>query len=105
MELLLHEKKKTEHSLAALNTYWQHAAGYEKQNNFLIWKLARINAAIARLNAHTYGNCLACGQAIRQERLEIMPYAEYCLDCQNELEELLQEFEDILADFAYPKSQ
>ena len=44
--------------------------------------LALVEAAIARLDAGTYGQCLNCGQAINPQRLEAIPWAAYCIDCQ-----------------------
>jgi DnaK suppressor protein len=44
--------------------------------------LAEIEAAIARLDDGTYGACLRCGRPIAQERLEALPWAAHCIDCQ-----------------------
>jgi RNA polymerase-binding transcription factor len=44
--------------------------------------LALVEAAIARLDAGTYGQCLNCGQGINPQRLEAIPWAAYCIDCQ-----------------------
>jgi DnaK suppressor protein len=41
-----------------------------------------INAALARIEAGSYGLCSACGRAIPFERLEIMPAADRCIACQ-----------------------
>jgi len=43
--------------------------------------LAEIDAALARLDAGTYGTCITCGNAIGDERLDAMPYAVQCIDC------------------------
>jgi RNA polymerase-binding transcription factor DksA len=45
-------------------------------------KLAAIDAAIAKINAGTYGKCEKCGKDIQPERMEIFPEARLCLDCQ-----------------------
>lgn len=45
-------------------------------------QLAQIEQALARLDAGTYGLCIGCGEAIAPGRLEILPYAAYCIDCQ-----------------------
>jgi RNA polymerase-binding protein DksA len=42
--------------------------------------LAEIEAAIGRIDAGTYGVCLACGRPIGEERLEAVPYATLCID-------------------------
>ena len=43
--------------------------------------LAEIDAALARIQAGTYGTCRTCGQPIAEERLEAIPYATQCIDC------------------------
>ncbi len=45
-------------------------------------ELAQVNAAIARLDAGTYGLCAACGRPIDPARLEALPWALYDLECQ-----------------------
>ena len=44
--------------------------------------LAAVDAAVARLDAGTYGLCESCGKAIAAERLEALPSAALCIDCQ-----------------------
>lgn len=41
----------------------------------------RILAALDRIAQGTYGTCIRCGGAIVPARLEILPYAETCVDC------------------------
>lgn len=48
--------------------------------------LAQINAALERLDAGTYGTCQRCGKEIGARRLEAVPYAVLCIDCQEALE-------------------
>ncbi len=43
--------------------------------------LAAIDAALGRVDAGTYGTCQRCENAIAEERLEALPYAELCIDC------------------------
>jgi len=43
--------------------------------------LARIDAALGRMEAGTYGICTRCGAAIPPGRLEAMPDAELCIAC------------------------
>jgi RNA polymerase-binding protein DksA len=42
--------------------------------------LAEINAALARIDADTYGLCERCGEPIGAERLEALPWATLCID-------------------------
>src|SRR6476660_9117022 len=44
--------------------------------------LAAIDAALARLDPGTYGSCTSCHRAIHPERLEALPWAALCIDCQ-----------------------
>lgn len=46
----------------------------------------QIVAAMDRLDAGTYGRCIRCGGAIVAARLEVLPYAETCIGCQNAVE-------------------
>jgi DnaK suppressor protein len=48
--------------------------------------LEMINAALARIEAGTYGECLNCGQEIGLKRLEAIPWARYCITCQELLD-------------------
>jgi len=43
--------------------------------------LARIDAALARIETGTYGICTRCGAAIPADRLDAMPAAELCIIC------------------------
>ena len=43
--------------------------------------LAEIDAAVARLDAGTYGTCERCGQPIGEGRLEARPVARTCIRC------------------------
>jgi DnaK suppressor protein len=44
--------------------------------------LAAVDAALARIDAGTYGRCTACGKPVAPERLEALPWAALCIDCQ-----------------------
>lgn len=44
--------------------------------------IEEIEQALAKLDNGTYGLCEACGARIDRARLEALPYARYCLDCQ-----------------------
>jgi RNA polymerase-binding transcription factor DksA len=43
---------------------------------------AQLNAALARVDAGTYGTCRRCHEAIGAPRLEAVPAAVLCIDCQ-----------------------
>ena len=44
--------------------------------------LAQVNAALERIQDGMYGKCTNCGRDILSERLEAIPYAEFCIICQ-----------------------
>ena len=44
--------------------------------------LKQIDAALERLAAGDFGGCLACGEAISNRRLNAIPWAGYCIRCQ-----------------------
>jgi RNA polymerase-binding protein DksA len=44
--------------------------------------LADVDAALVRLDAGTYGRCTSCGREVGAERLEALPWAAHCIDCQ-----------------------
>ena len=48
--------------------------------------LRDIREAVDRLEKDIYGYCEECGQQIDRRRLEVMPFARYCIDCQREHE-------------------
>lgn len=44
-------------------------------------EVEKIKLAISRIDSGTYGICLKCGELIRKERLNALPYASYCINC------------------------
>ncbi len=44
--------------------------------------LLLIDEALVRLEAGTYGTCVHCGGVVQEKRLEAVPWARHCLDCQ-----------------------
>ena len=47
----------------------------------LLQQLALVDAALARLEEGTYGECTACHRPIATERLEVVPWAATCVAC------------------------
>ena len=47
---------------------------------------AQVEAALARIDAGTYGTCLDCGGPISEARLQVRPEAARCIDCQSKVE-------------------
>ncbi|HSJ13967.1 MAG TPA: TraR/DksA C4-type zinc finger protein [Longimicrobiales bacterium] len=82
-----------------LTTYSQHLADNGTDTMEQEKSLALLSAEGARLTAidqalqrvykqpETYGRCDDCGTDIPFERLDVVPWARYCLDCQRRHEE------------------
>lgn len=63
------------------------AAEYERQT--LTFKAAaarqvliNLNHALERIRKGTFGECAECGSDIEAKRLDAIPWARYCLKCQ-----------------------
>lgn len=50
-------------------------------------ELALIDEAIGRVHNGNYGICGSCGKSIPLSRLQAVPYAAHCIDCQREEEQ------------------
>jgi DnaK suppressor protein len=44
--------------------------------------LVQVEAALRRLDDGTFGACTTCGRPIAPERLEAIPWAAHCIECQ-----------------------
>ncbi|KAA0253716.1 MAG: TraR/DksA family transcriptional regulator [Acidobacteria bacterium] len=44
--------------------------------------LVLIDQALDRIEAGTYGACVHCSQPVQEKRLEAVPWARHCLECQ-----------------------
>ena len=51
--------------------------------------LRNIEVALVRVRDGTFGECVSCGTEINAKRLEALPWARYCLVCQEKLERRL----------------
>ena len=49
--------------------------------------LEGVEQALKKFDKGTYGLCETCGGRIERARLEILPQARYCLDCQERHEQ------------------
>jgi len=50
-------------------------------------QLTEVEEALLRIDDDEYGNCLNCEKPINPKRLAAIPWARYCLDCQELLEQ------------------
>lgn len=44
-------------------------------------EIAKISAALVRLENGRYGICSECAEPIEAERIKVYPYADECIDC------------------------
>lgn len=72
-------------------TYGSQAAAasqvFEQQRDLALRERASqhlelVDAALARLDDGTFGICLRCGNPVAPARLEALPWAAHCIDCQ-----------------------
>ena len=85
-----HLEKEKEQFVGQREVEWLDQAWDENELRLLdrlsetyLWEIGRIERALDRILAGTYGLCLACHQPIEKERLEIFPETEFCLGCQD----------------------
>lgn len=48
--------------------------------------IGKIQQALARLEAGTFGTCVSCGRRISPARLRARPVTDHCIDCKVEAE-------------------
>lgn len=48
--------------------------------------LKEVEEALDRIEKKHYGKCLHCGEEISPKRLEVLPFARYCVPCQEKIE-------------------
>jgi DnaK suppressor protein len=64
---------------------------FEREKDLAIDKnvedmIESIDRALAKIDARTYGTCDRCGREISKERLKALPYAAFCIECQDIVE-------------------
>jgi DnaK suppressor protein len=67
-------------------------ASQAKEMNWLLGSqegalLELVDAALARVQDGTFGECLHCGQEISAKRLSAVPWTRYCITCQELIEQ------------------
>jgi RNA polymerase-binding protein DksA len=102
-KLLKEEQKRLKSQLAAIPVHDRGAIGYSthqaddateafEQAKGLAMRqnaerlLDQVERALARFDDGTYSLCVNCGRPIDPARLEALPYAQFCLDCQSKQE-------------------
>jgi DnaK suppressor protein len=72
----------------ALRATEREAAAEKVESSYRL--LRQIEAALAREKRGRYGQCLKCAEEIEQKRLDALPWAMFCLDCQQAVDLLHQ---------------
>lgn len=87
-------------SISELSSYDNHSADiadatFERSKDIALRDNARVledkvDIALERVKENKYGICANCGKKIPEERLEALPYAVLCLECQNEFDDVTE---------------
>jgi len=64
---------------------------FSSESNFFIYQqqqreLLEIEEALKKIDKGTYGICEMCEEPINPDRLEVKPFAKYCIDCREIIE-------------------
>ena len=68
----------------AANSYTKEFLFGQTDNDRLTLQL--VDEALRRVDKGTFGQCLICNQDIQQKRLDAVPWAPHCRECQEKLE-------------------
>jgi DnaK suppressor protein len=49
--------------------------------------LQMVEGALSRIREGVFGECISCGKEINSKRLEAVPWARHCIECQEKLEQ------------------
>jgi DnaK suppressor protein len=53
--------------------------------------LEEVERAIRRMDEGEYGTCMECGEKISKKRLDAVPWARFCVPCQERVEQGIRE--------------
>lgn len=92
-EVVANSAKATETSKSPLSIAENASDAYEQDFAFMSMEseeglLRKIEVALQRIQEGSYGECADCGDPIKPERLEALPFASLCIDCQEKEERL-----------------
>lgn len=71
--------------LSRMDALQQQAMARGSQERLVV-RVRRIEAALARVQAGTFGKCCQCGAEVEAERLRLDATTVFCTDCQEERE-------------------
>jgi DnaK suppressor protein len=64
----------------AVNSYTKEFLFHQSDENRRV--LQMVNEALERLKNGTYGLCVSCQREVQVKRLEAVPWARHCIECQ-----------------------
>jgi len=64
----------------AANAYTKEFLFHQSHDNRQV--LLLVNEALDRIKTRSYGVCTACEQEVQVKRLEAVPWARHCIECQ-----------------------
>ncbi len=68
----------------AANSYTKEFLFHQSQDNHRILQL--IEDALVRMESGSYGLCVECQEDVQPKRLEAVPWARHCIECQEKQE-------------------
>ena len=69
----------------AANSYTKEFLFSQSSNDRAL--LARVEEALGRIRDGSFGECINCGKEVNPKRLEAVPWARYCISCQEKIEQ------------------
>ena len=69
----------------AANSYTKEFLFHQSDDNRRILQL--VNEALGRIQKGDYGQCVACQEDVQMKRLEAVPWARHCIECQEKQEQ------------------
>ncbi len=69
----------------AANSYTKEFLFHQSDDNRRILQL--VDEALGRLENGTYGLCVACHEDVQAKRLDAVPWARHCIECQEKQEQ------------------
>ncbi len=69
----------------AANAYTKEFLFHQSNDNRQILML--VNEALDRIKGGTYGICVECHEEVQPKRLEAVPWARHCIECQAKQDE------------------
>ena len=64
----------------AANSYTKEFLFHQSDEHRRLLQL--VDEALQRMKDGTYGQCVACQEEVQQKRLEAVPWARHCFECQ-----------------------